>query len=136
MLQVKSFRSWADPKAQAPSIAPAGFRAAKLESSMSIISTHSPCAVNAPSASASSTLERTLRVLSVVTMVMTVPQVLTIWVSLNASGVSLASWSAYLVSACLWFVYGVQKHDKTIYVACIGWIVLDAAIVVGVVIHS
>jgi len=103
---------------------------------MSIISTHGPGAVNAPPAPASSPLERTLRVLSVVTMVMTVPQVLTIWVSLNASGVSLASWSAYLVSACLGFVYGVQKHDKTIYVACIGWIVLDAAIVVGVVIHS
>jgi len=69
-------------------------------------------------------------------MLMTIPQVLTIWIGHNASGVSLASWSAYLASACLWFVYGVQRHDKTIYVACIGWIVLDAAIVVGVVIHS
>jgi uncharacterized protein with PQ loop repeat len=69
-------------------------------------------------------------------MVMTIPQVVTIWMSQNASGVSVASWSAYLASACLWFVYGVQKHDKTIYLACIGWIVLDAAIVVGVAIHS
>jgi len=75
-------------------------------------------------------------VLSVVTMLMTIPQVLIIWVGHDASGVSLASWGAYLVSACLWFVYGIQKHDKTIYVACIGWIVLDAASVVGGVIHS
>jgi hypothetical protein len=36
-----------------------------------------------------------------------------------------------LVSACLWFVYGIQKRDKTIYLACIGWIALDAAIIVG-----
>ena len=83
-------------------------------------------------AAAPTPLERTLRVLSVVTMLMTVPQVLIIWVSHNASGVSLASWSAYLASACLWFVYGIRKKDKTIYLACVGWIALDAAIVAGI----
>ena len=81
-------------------------------------------------------LDKVLRGMSVVTMLMTVPQVLTVWFGANASGVSLASWLAYLVSACLWFVYGVRKRDKTIYVACIGWIVLDAAIVVGVLVRG
>jgi uncharacterized protein with PQ loop repeat len=80
-------------------------------------------------------LERVLRALSVVTMLMTVPQVLTIWVDGNAGGVSIVSWSAYLLSACLWLVYGLQKHDKTIYLACLGWIALDAAIVAGVIVH-
>jgi uncharacterized protein with PQ loop repeat len=42
--------------------------------------------------------------MSVVTMVMTIPQVLTIWVGHNANGVSLASWGAYLASAGLWLV--------------------------------
>jgi uncharacterized protein with PQ loop repeat len=81
-------------------------------------------------------LERTLRILSIITMVMTVPQVFTVWVGRNASGVSLISWAAYLVSACLWLVYGIQKNDKTIYLACVGWILLDAAIVVGVIVHG
>ena len=81
-------------------------------------------------------LERFLRVLSVVTMLMTVPQVLSIWVGGQAGGVSLASWATYLFSACLWLVYGVRKRDKTIYLACIGWIVLDAAIVLGVIVHG
>ena len=81
-------------------------------------------------------LERILRILSVVTMLMTVPQVLTIWVGGDAGGVSLLSWASYLFSACLWFVYGVQKRDKTIYVACIGWILLDAAIVAGVLVRQ
>jgi uncharacterized protein with PQ loop repeat len=88
-----------------------------------------------PAAPPASGLERTLRALSVVTMLMTVPQVVAIWVSQDAGGVSLLSWAAYLVSACLWFVYGLQKRDKTIYLACIGWIVLDAAIVAGVIVH-
>jgi len=36
----------------------------------------------------------------------------------------------------LWFVYGWQKRDKTIYMACIGWILLDAAIVAGVIVYG
>lgn len=88
-----------------------------------------------PETSPPSGLEKFLRVLSVVTMLMTVPQVLTVWVDQNASGVSLLSWGAYLFSACLWFVYGIQKRDKTIYLACIGWIVLNAAIVIGAIVH-
>ena len=80
-------------------------------------------------------LEKFLRVLSVVTMLMTVPQVLSVWFGRDAGGVSLLSWGAYLFSACLWFVYGIRKHDKTIYLACIGWIVLDALIIIGVVVH-
>jgi uncharacterized protein with PQ loop repeat len=81
-------------------------------------------------------LERILRALSVFTMLMTVPQVLSIWVRRDAHNVSLLSWAAYLLSASLWFVYGIRKHDKTIYLACIGWILLDLAIVIGVIIYG
>ena len=81
-------------------------------------------------------LEKVLRSLSIITMLMTVPQVFTVWVGRNAGGVSLVSWASYLIAACMWFVYGIQKKDKTIYLACVGWIVLDAAIVLGVIIHG
>jgi uncharacterized protein with PQ loop repeat len=87
----------------------------------------------AVAAAPASGLEKILRMLSVVTMVMTVPQVLAVWTGPGASGVSLVSWAAYLVSACLWFAYGLKKRDKTIYLACVGWVALDAAIVAGVI---
>ena len=45
-------------------------------------------------------------------------------------------WSAYLVSAVLWFWFGIQKHDKNIYLACVGWMVLDSAVIIGVVIYG
>ena len=83
---------------------------------------------NAPPPTA---LEKFLRVLSVVTMLMTVPQVVSVWTE-GAAGVSAFTWLTYLLSAAVWMIYGIQKRDKTIYLACIGWIVLDAAIVVGV----
>ncbi len=65
-------------------------------------------------------------------MLMTIPQVLTIWVNRRAVGVSMLSWSAYLVSAIVWLWYGLQKRDKNIYLPCIGWILLDSAVIVGV----
>ncbi len=93
------------------------------------------CVAGPPRPPSASALEKVLRGLSVFTMLMTVPQVLAVWIDHDAGGVSLVSWLSYLLAACLWFVYGLQKRDKTIYLACIGWVVLDAAIVAGVVIH-
>jgi uncharacterized protein with PQ loop repeat len=81
-------------------------------------------------------MTRLLGGMSIFTLLMTVPQVLAIWDRHDAGGVSLVSWVSYLFSACLWFVYGVQKRDKTIYLACIGWVILDAAVVAGVIVHS
>src|SRR5579859_4230987 len=80
-------------------------------------------------------LERFLRWLAAITMLMTVPQVLAIWRGDGASGVSLVSWLAYLASSIAWLVYGLQKRDATIWVVCIGWSALDAAIVVGILVH-
>lgn len=90
----------------------------------------------APQPTPVSGLERVLRSLSVVTMIMTVPQVLAVWAGPHPGGVSLVSWVAYLVAAVLWFVYGLRKRDKTIYLACVGWVVLDAAIVIGVIVRG
>jgi uncharacterized protein with PQ loop repeat len=86
--------------------------------------------------SANSPLEKVLPVLSILTMVMTVPQVWAVWVAHDVAGVSLLSWATYLVVACVWFVHGVKKRDKTIYVACIGWVLLDGAVVAGVLVHG
>jgi uncharacterized protein with PQ loop repeat len=81
-------------------------------------------------------LRRILGGMSVFTMLMTIPQVLTIWIGHQAAGVSLLSWSAYLVSAVLWFWFGIQKRDKNIYLPCVGWAVLDSAVIVGIVVYG
>ena len=78
---------------------------------------------------------RLLNAFSIVTMAMTVPQAVAVWRG-DATGVSLLSWAAYLVSACLWMIHGIREGDKAIWVPCIGWIALDAAIVLGIVVHG
>ena len=81
-------------------------------------------------------LRRLLGGMSIFTMLMPIPQVLTIWVGQQAAGVSLLSWSAYLASAILWFWFGIQKQDKNIYVPCVGWIALDSAVIAGIFIYG
>lgn len=81
-------------------------------------------------------LDRALNVLSALTLIMTVPQVLTIWVHHSAGSVSLLSWASYLVAACLWLIHGIQRKDKSIYIPCIAWIALDAAVVIGILLYS
>jgi uncharacterized protein with PQ loop repeat len=81
-------------------------------------------------------LRRLLGGMSVFTMLMTIPQVLTIWVGHRAAGVSILSWGAYLVSAVLWLWFGIRKRDKNIYLPCVGWIALDLAVIVGAVVYG
>jgi uncharacterized protein with PQ loop repeat len=81
-------------------------------------------------------LRRLLGSMSIFTMLMTVPQVWIIWVGHEAAGVSLLSWSAYLLSAVLWFWYGLRKGDRNIYLACLGWVGLDIAVIAGAVIYG
>ena len=81
-------------------------------------------------------LRRLLGGMSIFTLLMTIPQVLTIWVGQQAAGVSVLSWSAYLLSAVLWFWFGIKQRDKNIYLPCVGWIGLDAAVIAGAVVYG
>ena len=81
-------------------------------------------------------LRRLLGGMSVFTMLMTIPQVATIWIGHQAAGVSILSWSAYLTSAVLWLVFGLRKRDRNIYLPCVGWIVLDAAVIAGAIVYG
>jgi len=81
-------------------------------------------------------MKRLLGGMSIFTLLMTVPQIYVIWASRQAAGVSLLSWTAYWISAFVWFVYRIQKRDRNIYLPCVGWLLLDGAVVVGIFIYD
>ena len=81
-------------------------------------------------------LRRFLGGMSISTLLMTVPQVWTIWVSHQAAGVSALSWGAYLFSAILWFWFGLRQRDKNIYLPCVGWMLLNGAVFVGAIVYG
>jgi uncharacterized protein with PQ loop repeat len=97
---------------------------------------HDPANAAARVVGGESGLRRLLGGMSFFTLVMTIPQVLAIWVGHQAAGVSILSWSAYLVSAVLWLWYGLRRHDRNIYLPCIGWITLDVGVIAGAVVYG
>ena len=88
----------------------------------------------APQTPTDSALKWLMAALSVFTLAMTVPQVWTIWVDRQAGGVSVWSWGAYWLSAAVWFAYGLKRGDPSLYLPCIGWLLLDGAVVAGALI--
>jgi uncharacterized protein with PQ loop repeat len=80
-------------------------------------------------------IDKLLPAMSIFTMVMTVPQVWSVWIEQKTEGVSLLSWGAYTIAACLWFMHGLQRRDRAIWLACVGWVILDGAVVVGLLVR-
>jgi len=97
---------------------------------------HDPANALAAASPSHTKLRGLLGGMSLFTMIMTVPQVAAIWVGHQAAGVSILSWSAYLASALLWLVFGIQQRDKNIYLPCLGWIALDGAVIAGAVVYG
>jgi uncharacterized protein with PQ loop repeat len=66
----------------------------------------------------------------------TIPQILKIWIEQNPTGVSIISWTGYLIGAFFWITYGFMHNEKPIIVANLLWIVLTSLIITGVFIYG
>ena len=64
-------------------------------------------------------LDKLIYLVGVSGPIMTLPQLYKIWIEQNASGVSLVSWSWYLIIAFIWSLYGIVHKEKPIIVKCI-----------------
>ena len=81
-------------------------------------------------------MKRLLGAVAVITLIMTVPQIYTIWIDRQTAGISLWSWITYSIGSFVWFVYGVRKQDRIIYLPCAAWLLIDSAVVVGVLMYG
>lgn len=65
-------------------------------------------------------------------ILMTLPQVAKIWVDQSAAGVSLITWSSYLILALVWIAYGIIHKAKPILITYTGYAILDLIILIGI----
>ncbi|OGK38066.1 hypothetical protein A3F03_02505 [Candidatus Roizmanbacteria bacterium RIFCSPHIGHO2_12_FULL_41_11] len=78
-------------------------------------------------------VDRLVLIMSVVTPLMTVPQVLQVWVDRQVAGLSLATWGTYAFSSLLWLIYGVKHKDKPIVLVNGLMLVCNFLVTVGVI---
>ena len=86
---------------------------------------HDPANAAAATSTADTKLRALLGGMSVFTMIMTVPQVLTIWVGHQAAGVSILSWSAYFASTLLWLWFAGSVTGTS---TCRAWVGLHSMV--------
>ncbi len=81
-------------------------------------------------------IDNLIYIAGILSPIITIPQLTTIWIQKNAAGVSIISWTSYLLVAFFWLIYGViHKYKPLIFTYAI-WIVLDALIVIGTFLYG
>ena len=81
-------------------------------------------------------IDKLIYFVAVLGPLMTLPQVLKIYIYQDAAGVSLLSWATYLFCAICWLLYGIAHKEMPIIVSNIIWIVLEIAIVIGILMYG
>lgn len=72
--------------------------------------------------------------IALVNPVMAIPQLYLILQG-DAIGVSLITWATFLVVAVIWLFYGLKHRIKPIIYVQLAWIVVDSAIVAGLLLN-
>ncbi len=70
--------------------------------------------------------------MALVTPLLTIPQLLTIWTQHQTGGVSQLTWGAYAVMSGVWLIYGLLQRQKPLILSQACLFVVDMAIVLGI----
>jgi len=81
-------------------------------------------------------LDKLIYAVGIFTPIITIPQLAEIWLNQNASGVSIISWTGYLIAVCFWFLYGLAHKEKPIILSYGLLIIMDFFVVLGIILYS
>ena len=77
-------------------------------------------------------LDRLVFVAGLIGPIMTLPQIYTIYVLGDVTGVSALTWSAYAILDIPWIIYGLIHRESIIVFAYTLWLVVNGAVALGV----
>jgi uncharacterized protein with PQ loop repeat len=80
--------------------------------------------------------DKAIILLGVVNIIATLPQVIQIWASQDAGGISLISWGYYSFFAAMLLIYGILHRDKPIIVNYTGGTILFSLVWLGAFIYQ
>ena len=80
-------------------------------------------------------LDKVIYIVGLLTPILTLPQVYSIYAYGSAEGVSLLSWSYYSIAAIIWILYGVIHKEKPIILTYSFMFIVDILIVIGILLY-
>ena len=81
-------------------------------------------------------LDKLILSLAFIGPVVELPQLIKIFLEKTAAGVSLFTWFFFVIFSIPWLFYGIVHKDKPIIVIHLLWIIIDSAIVVGILLYG
>lgn len=67
---------------------------------------------------------------------LTLPQIVKIFTTKTAEGVSFFTWFAFTILSVVWLIYGVIYKNKPIIIANTLWLIFDGLVSVGALIYD
>ncbi|MBT7706441.1 PQ-loop repeat-containing protein [archaeon] len=81
-------------------------------------------------------LDKLLVLVAILGPASAIPQVLKIFLNQSAVGVSLFSWTLWLILGVPWLIYGFVHKEKPLVIAYSLWFVMHSAVVAGVLMYG
>lgn len=77
-------------------------------------------------------IDRLVNVIAFIAPLSSLPQIIEIWfIDNNAHGVSLVTWSLFVVMSTVWLFYGLVHKQRPIIVSNVLWIIAQGLVVIG-----
>lgn len=80
-------------------------------------------------------IDKSAYLMGAVTIAVNVPQLVSVWTAPDTGGVSLISWSGFLLGSCFWLLYGMLHREKPIITINAMLIAVQLLIVAGIIIR-
>lgn len=77
-------------------------------------------------------IDRMAYVMGAITVLVNIPQLISVWTAPDTQGVSLISWVGFSLGSLFWISYGVLHKEKPIITINTALIVIQGLIVVGI----
>ena len=81
-------------------------------------------------------LDKFAYVIGALGIILTIPQILKIWVGQDATGVSVIAWIGYMITSSFWLTYAIVHKEKPLIITYSLWILVKLPIVIGTIIYG
>jgi len=81
-------------------------------------------------------LDIVVYVVGIIGPLATIPQVLQIYLSRDASGVSFITWGIYAIADIPWIVYAIAHRERPLIICYILWFFFNTLVSVGALIYG
>ena len=81
-------------------------------------------------------VDESIYVIAFIGPLITVPQLLQIWMEKSATGVSIVTWCGLLIYDIFWIVYSVVHKDKPLLLTKSLFVAIEIPVILGIILYS